>query len=417
MSYKNTIKKIYWLNIGKNGTFKKTQKLYTSASDIDNMINYIQVEGKSRIAIYAHGGLNSEKVGYKSAETWFNQLKNTNTHPLGIVWESGFLDSINTQLKDDTAKLIRNISTNISNNTTENSIQNLRKSKIVTFLKNIRTVKTKLKDYNKLTKFNNKFNKLSYVRLASVLFKVVKRYKNKTNHTLIATIEEEILKATGINKYIKYSWDGMKTKASDMFKDNSKYAGTYLLQKLAKYQRDNPSFEIDLIGHSAGSIVHNNLLMFAKTKFPNLKFNNVTYLAPACTMDLFYEGTVRQKTNIKKIRIFTMKDKLEKKDHVGYIYRSSLLYLVSGTLEENIDEAILGLQRHITKKLPHHTLEDKKVQKFIKNTNSTKFEIFYSKTNKVEDEYRGKRTTATKHGDFFPEDDMTLKSITYISTH
>lgn len=402
-----SIDKIFWLNVGKNGTFGKTHRLSTSANDIDRMFEYIKQSGKKRIAIYAHGGLNSERSGYKAAKVWHEQLKDSETHPLGIVWETGFFDSVITETKGDVLDKVKLICKELSKQSSVNSVKNKSLKSFIKSIKFIKALRKSINTYNKSIRLNNKFSKLTAARVAKILMNVSKRYKNKTNHEFLATFEEELFKETGISKIIKHSWDGMKRKVFNMFKDDeNKYAGSYLLKKLAKYKKENPDFKIDLIGHSAGSILHNYLLITAKARYPKLKFNNITYLAPACTIELFYDGTINQKNNINKIRILTMTDRLERKDQTGFIYRSSLLYLISGILENETDESILGMQRHLVKKLPHHSPIDKKVQKFIKNSTTSKFEIFYSKCNE---------TKATAHGDFFPEDKITMDTLVNIS--
>ena len=47
----------------------------------------------------------------------------------------------------------------------------------------------------------------------------------------------------------------------------------------------------------------------------------------------------------KKFRMFTMTDELEKEDDCKAIYPASLLYLISGILEDRDDTPIAGMMR------------------------------------------------------------------------
>lgn len=72
----------------------------------------------------------------------------------------------------------------------------------------------------------------------------------------------------------------------------------------------------------------------------------VVFLAPACNFELL--GTTLQDYahRLHTVRMFTMADGLEQKDHlVPVLYPRSLLYFISGVLEGSADIPIVGMQR------------------------------------------------------------------------
>ena len=87
------------------------------------------------------------------------------------------------------------------------------------------------------------------------------------------------------------------------------------------------------------------------------KANHVVFLAPACTLDAF-DSVMRQKPELyATFRMFAMHDDLEAKDTlvtaVPALYPSSLLYFISGVLENESDKPIVGMQRFSSGKQPY----------------------------------------------------------------
>jgi hypothetical protein len=193
--------------------------------------------------------------------------------------------------------------------------------------------------------------------VAQIAFNVLKRYFKKTDHDFYPTVMEEAFKKLYLDKIGTWGWSQMKNKAAKLFADNTGrtgrdlHAGTYFLQMLDKYHAkrlaEGKTFDIELIGHSAGSIVLCHLLERTQESFKELRYNNVFFLAPACRTDLFLKHGKPAKENgyFKKFKLFTMKEENEKKDHcIPYVYTHSLLYLVSGLFEmPEMDARIMGL--------------------------------------------------------------------------
>ena len=83
----------------------------------------------------------------------------------------------------------------------------------------------------------------------------------------------------------------------------------------------------------------------------------LAFLAPAVRIDEFADALQRGAPFVSAFRMFTMKDELERKDAVlgpgtAAIYPCSLLYVISGVLEDERAEAfpdapIVGMQRFL----------------------------------------------------------------------
>ena len=177
--------------------------------------------------------------------------------------------------------------------------------------------------------------------VVSIAFKVVKRFIQKRDHDFYPTIIEEILRQFYIAELGATVWNEMKVKADQMWEDNTgragldQYAGRYFLDKLAAYMKTTPGVQVNLIGHSAGSIAICNLLKHSSQAHSDLKFNNIIFMAPACRADIFKAEIIDHTERFNKFRSFTMSDINEKNDIlVSGLYTQSLLYLISGILEQ-----------------------------------------------------------------------------------
>jgi len=69
--------------------------------------------------------------------------------------------------------------------------------------------------------------------------------------------------------------------------------------------------------------------------------------APACTVD-FANRHFADKALLAKTHIAVLSDSRERDDNTAYIYRKSLLYLVSNALEQDRRTPLMGLERALT---------------------------------------------------------------------
>jgi len=131
----------------------------------------------------------------------------------------------------------------------------------------------------------------------------------------------------------KLEWSEMKENA--LLASTSKTGGARIVaQYIAKLVKADPSIEVHMAGHSAGSIFHGGLVPLLVQQ--GVTIQTCTLWAPACTVDLFnsnYVPALKDNT-IKRFAMFTLNDHAERDDNCANIYHKSLLYLVSDAFEE-----------------------------------------------------------------------------------
>lgn len=254
--------------------------------------------------------------------------------------------------------------------------------------------------------------------VVKIAYRIIMRFVKKRDHNLYPTVVEEILRELYVSELGAWVWKMMKDKANDMWSSNEgrqgldQFPARYFLDKLADYKEKFPDTEISLIGHSAGSIVICHLLKCTAGLAKAFKYNHIILMAPACRIDLFVTEILNRPGSYTDIRIFTMSDEYECKDiMIPFFYTHSLLYLISGALEdegESSDAYILGLERHIGYKLPYNIGEllASHDYLYLDGLNRVSFSVYKGSVD-------GLGTAAEKHGDF-DDDDATLKSVNYI---
>lgn len=225
---------------------------------------------------------------------------------------------------------------------------------------------------------------ISWFKVAALVGRILKavllRYRSGRDHGLYATVVEEIargvkLGGSGLNEWGQaLQWNRMKQDVADAFgPEVEACAGTILLDRLNKAIDAGAQIDrITLIGHSTGAIHIAEWLKAADAMLPpGLRFD-VLFLAPAITYERFARCLADNSGRIDTFRTFAMRDELERDDQVWgqdsdlgdagdlrrFIYPSSLLYLVSGILETDLDEhgetvdspdkPLLGMERYFS---------------------------------------------------------------------
>jgi hypothetical protein len=118
-------------------------------------------------------------------------------------------------------------------------------------------------------------------------------------------------------------------------------------QTLAGVGADKKSWELHIVGHSAGSIYGAyalRLLLNVGVTIPSVQF-----MAPAITIDLFKRLVVPYLENgqCPHPTLYVLSDDAERRDTVG-AYGKSLLYLVSNSFEGHRAVPLLGMQKFIS---------------------------------------------------------------------
>ncbi|WP_143748839.1 hypothetical protein [Mesorhizobium sophorae] len=246
---------------------------------------------------------------------------------------------------------------------------------------------------------------------ASIILRIVRRMRAQRDHGFYATIVEELARELYGDLVGAAVWGMMKKDAADHFKDG--HLGRQLLDVIPAGCR------LVVTAHSAGSIWAAEMIKVIAALRLELRLDLVL-LGPAARMDLFAEAIRNGGDAVARRRIYALSDSLERADAVlghdkGYIYPSSLLYLVSGLFEEVgatpfPDAPLVGMQRFLSGNTPWLIEKDqvsaaKTVMDFFSPAADA---IVYSKTEA--DAAVGMRTQADMHGGFDDEHE-TLASI------
>jgi hypothetical protein len=254
------------------------------------------------------------------------------------------------------------------------------------------------------------------IRLGKVVIRSLKRLVNNTDHGAYPTLVEELLHEFYLADLGTWIWTGMKDITEDMFKPNQgdltadSYAGSYFLEHLAKLKADNPAMIIDLVGHSAGSIVICKLLKTIAQRHPELKPRNILFLAPAVISQIFHDELVTKPERFENFRMYTMSDDFESQDALfPPLYTRSLLYFISGALERKADTPVAGLTRHSTGESPYDDDHLVRIHEFLHEPG--KVRLIQSITN--DSALPGERTSSTSHGDF-DDNPLTRESLAWV---
>ncbi|BAN45832.1 C1 family peptidase [Metapseudomonas resinovorans] len=148
-------------------------------------------------------------------------------------------------------------------------------------------------------------------------------------------------------------WQEMKLDATRAFQKRA--AGMLVLQRLLGWlaAQGSQAPKVHLVGHSAGSIWHAQLLQ-AWLALGGPVIHNLVLFAPACTLEL-YEATFLKALGqgIRQQTLFVLSDQAEQEDTVAGAYRKSLLYLVSNALEDKHRRVpLLGMQKFLPARQP-----------------------------------------------------------------
>lgn len=188
-------------------------------------------------------------------------------------------------------------------------------------------------------------------------------------------------------------WREMKNDARSPFEDAM--AGTETVRAfLQAFARpDAVEKSVHIVGHSTGAILLASLLdaLGAADDPPDIR--TCALMAPACTHDTFHNvylpllGSAGS-LQIHGLTVYNLADHLERGDTVTLLYRKSLLYLVSNSFEDKVEERILGMQ------------------KFRRSLRPGRFTVEVSRGRPTP----GSKTASTTHGGF-DNDPITMNSI------
>jgi hypothetical protein len=191
-----------------------------------------------------------------------------------------------------------------------------------------------------------------------ILSRVVRRFAEKHDHGLYKTVFEEILREFYIANAGQVLWKHMKKDTADAFgKDPEFHGGTAFLTGLAGILRNGTRPRVTLIGHSTGAVYICHFLKHADEVLPpDFRFD-IVFLAAAADFELVSKTLEAHGSRVNRMRCFGMSDERERAnaliDRLPHVYPSSLLYFVSGVLEEESDKPLVGMQRYFSGTEPY----------------------------------------------------------------
>jgi hypothetical protein len=271
---------------------KLIRRLPFTHSAGDNL-DYVAVQriaehAPKKIAVYVHGGLNSEEDALLRARRLGPWFKENDIYPLFVVWRTGVLESLGQIGEDQTKKF-------------EEQMKQIR-----------------ARGFGDLTEW------------------VVDKAREAFDRGFEAAAEKLIGKAV---------WSQMKQNAAMAAAGSGGVAALVT----ALTQAEKGGAEIHLLGHSAGAIMLGHMLAASAGQ---LDYASCGLFAPACTMAFAVEhfgGAFAANTlPAKSLHVDYLTDEAERGDSVGP-YGKSLLYLVSRGLEDHHKTPILGLELAWTK--------------------------------------------------------------------
>jgi len=264
--------------------------------------------------------------------------------------------------------------------------------------------------------------KLAY-SISMVVYRTAKRFLSHRDHGFGATVVEETLREFYLADLGAWVWSGMKEAAQEMWNPNNGlsgkqiHGGRYLLEGLARVQKEKPSLAIDLVGHSAGSIAICMMLKTAASSQFAIKIRNLILMAPACTSALLHEEIVKHPERYQLFRMFTMSDEFEKANQLfSIVYDRSLLYLISGILEpDEVDIPIAGMLRFDSGQDPFGSSMLTEVHNFLVETASPQRTVQARTTVTDPTAKPGFRSNAARHQDFNTDADTQDSLVTLIA--
>jgi len=289
------------VDCGNNGLLSDSGQYWTSEADVERLFTEIIPEQtktwkKKRVALYLHGGLNSEADVAKRVVAFRDVFLQNEIYPLHIMWESSAMESLKG--------LISNAITG----------DDQRSGGAADWLKKVR---------DRLVEAKDRTFELTTARAGGALWGDMKR-----NAMLSSNHDPEVGAMQLIKKHVIGALNGVTA-------------------------AEKAKWEFHVVAHSAGSIYFayalNHLLDLKKQ---GIAFSSVNFMAPAITTQLFRDLVCKSIVDdgCPQPSLFILSDAGERDDTVGP-YGKSLLYLVSNAFEGQRGVPLLGMQFFLTNDL------------------------------------------------------------------
>jgi hypothetical protein len=247
-----------------------------------------------------------------------------------------------------------------------------------------------------------------------VLARVVRRFAAKRDHGIYKTIFEEILREFYVANAGQVLWKHMKKDTADAFGSNPQVnGGTAFLHCLKNLAEEGHRPRVTLLGHSTGAVYICHFLRQADQLLPpGVKFD-VIFLAAAVDFELLARTLESHGSRVNHIRAFGMSDERELAnaliEKLPHIYPSSLLYFVSGALEDEADKPLVGMKRYFSGQQPYTAAEFPHIATVSRFLNKHARSLIWSQSA----DGGGFNCDSKTHGDF-DNDPQTLASLKHL---
>jgi hypothetical protein len=251
-----------------------------------------------------------------------------------------------------------------------------------------------------------------------ILSRALRRLARGRGHGIYTTVIEETARELKGDLVGGILWTNMKRDCADAFAGPAEtHGGTALLDAIAGQWAQGHRHRVVLIGHSTGAVWIAEMLKAAARMgdLPaELRFE-IILLAPACTFTLLDEALSIAPARVAAFRTFAMKEPWERRDRlvrpVPFLYPRSLLYFVSGVVEEAVDMPLVGMQRYHFGTPPYDPERMPAIASLQKRVSGFEAPWVWSRTEGSLPS--GQASLATHHGDF-DNDAATIGSIVHL---
>ena len=229
------------------------------------------------------------------------------------------------------------------------------------------------------------------------------------DHGLYGTIVEEILRTLHFDVIGQQYWKKVKGDMDGVFAEAEQWCtdrpgGTALLNCLAQRLPPERQLPLAVVGHGIGARAALSLLKSVRKRPIPCVQPRVVLLAPALDFDYYDAAFEMQSHESTALRMFGLNDQLEIKDcWFPVLYPRSLLYFVSGLLESESDQPLIGMERYHRDTPPYDSLSQPRLA-------ASRARIAPAAVWAVANAGAGRRTSATSHRDWI-HDLPTLQSI------
>jgi hypothetical protein len=304
------------VNLGNQGRLSTTGSFVSTPAQLDRAFGHMQrwhdkwldspgAPRERHVLLYAHGGLNAEDQGLRSAQRTVNWWLNNRIYPLFFAWQSGAAETLMNELADK--------------------------------------VKVQFP-------FGLGFD------LMESFDRGVELVARKSFRWVWEEMKEN---ARAASKAIRNPSDAVWPPTPAAQAAMARMPGASLtVLRLAKYvrQHQTDTFRLHLVGHSAGAIFHAALLK--RLVDARIPVASMALLAPALRTEEFEAEILphlKRNGGIERFAVFNLSDRRELDDSCTAggvdVYHKSLLYLVSRALEERppgkSEAPLLGMERFL----------------------------------------------------------------------